>query len=123
MRQEALSLLRKLTRTLSDYARTPAGAYVAAELRHLVEKRNGEEHERYEHEGLKALTYQLKQLAPHCCVCPYCKAAARTGKKCRECPCCHGMDWTPAKLFDKTSALPSEYLEAVMAMVPERSKA
>jgi hypothetical protein len=112
-RQEALSLLRKLSGLVNDYASSPAGDYLRHELRR---EGKGEDDVRYRDTGLNDLARRLKQLAPHCSVCPYCHVRNRSTPSCN---CCAGRGWVPASIFDRSNALPPDYLEALKALKEE----
>jgi hypothetical protein len=112
-RQEALSLLRKLSGLVNEYASSPAGDYLRHELRR---EGKGDEDVRYRDTGLTDLARRLKQLAPYCSVCPYCHAKNRSMPSCN---CCAGRGWVPASVFERTAALPPDYLEALHALKEE----
>lgn len=109
-RTELLSALTKAEKLLSDYAASPAGAYLARELRR---EGKDDDHVRYRHTGLRDLKSSLKDLAPHSSVCPYCHA---TGKPPAQCNCCEGRGWVPAAVFHKTRGLPPDYRAALEAL-------
>src|SRR5262249_48064236 len=99
LRREALSLVRKLADLLSKCAASPAGAFLADELK-KVRRPDGTLF--YQSEHLVALQELLEQTAPHCCVCPFCLTETDPNKKGRRCSCCHGRDWVPARVFEKS---------------------
>lgn len=124
MRKDALSLVRKLSDLVNDYAHTRAGEFFREDLKH--ESHDGETF-RYRSNELHHLKFNLEKLAPHCCVCPYCHAEGkgrynRKHKGQESCGCCHGRGWVPARVFDKANGLPSECREAVEALREEEGE-
>lgn len=105
-RQRVLSLCRQLRDAVHEYAVTPAADYFRRDLKR-VGKEAGQV--RYRFDPVGDLMAMLDDLAPHCCLCPYC--SGRTGTIKHDCPSCNGRGWSPAKLFARDGA-PRDYVAA-----------
>lgn len=113
-RQQLLTACRKVRELIDRYAQTPAGAYFRRDLR---AQGDSDDTLRFSFPPLHDLMRSLKEMAPHCCLCPYC--SARTGQVQRDCRCCEGRGWTPARVFADNASTPRDYLDACMAHAEE----
>ena len=117
IRQEAMTLCRKLGKLVNEYASSAAGEVFRRECKR-TQKGEDEDTARFRDQGLADLLPKFEQLAPHCSVCPHCEYGERR-KPGVACHCCEGRGWIHQQIFTKNHGMTPE----MRTLLEERKEA